>query len=81
VVKRIWLLIVAALMAAMMTVATAAPAFAAPDCGDPQHADHPNCTEETLPSGNEPQGQGDPCGNNPNCDPPEFEPGLSGGGG
>ena len=72
VIKRISLLLVAAIMAAMMLVATAPLASADPNCAE--HPDHPNCTEETLPSGNEPQGNGDPCNNNSQCDPAEFIP-------
>jgi len=77
VIKRIGLLIVVALVAVMMLAATAMPSMAAPNCSDPKHEDHPNCTEETLPSGNEPQGSGDPCANNKNCNPPQFRPGLA----
>jgi hypothetical protein len=67
VIKRISLLITAALMMAMMMVATAAPAFADPDCT--QVPNNKNCqTTTTLPSGNEPNTGSNACAHNPNCD-------------
>ena len=50
-IKRIGLLIVAALVAAMMMVATAAPAFASAREGETDNqckGGNPNCTEVTL---------------------------------
>jgi hypothetical protein len=52
VIKRIGLLLLVALMAAMMTVATAAPAFAAPPSKDKPGKGHPVKTQsDQCPAG------------------------------
>jgi hypothetical protein len=65
--KRIGLLLAAALLVATMAVAVAGSVFATPNCALPQHADHPHC-QTTLPSGNEPNPNSNACGNNPQCE-------------
>ena len=67
VIKRIGLLLVAALMAAMMLAATAAPSFADPDCskvGD----NNKNCRTVTENPGGVVNSPSCEPGRNPNCE-------------
>ena len=65
-IKRIGLLLVAALMAAMMMVATAAPAFADPDCRGQVRDNNKNCTVDG-PGKSEDSG-GNAINKNPNVE-------------
>jgi hypothetical protein len=64
--KRISLLIAAALMAAMMMVATAAPAFADPNCRGQVGDNNQNCTKDGP--GKSENSSGNAINSNPNVE-------------
>ncbi len=71
--KRIGLLLAAALLVATMAVAVAGSVFADPNCHAPQHADHPNCIL-TGPGESE-NSQGNAAEHNPNIERDFVPPG------
>jgi len=71
VIKRIGLLLVVAIMAAMMLSATAAPSFADPDC-DKVGDNNKNCREVTTNPGGVENSPSCQPNRNPNCETNDF---------